>query len=100
MPRFYVRRDVPGLTIEDVDAAAFRALACAAEIDGLEWIESAFDPSEGVFFCLYDAEDEEQIREHLRRARIPCDEVREVVTIRPLDYVQAPAETKPTPVSA
>ena len=38
--------------------------------------------------CLYEAEDEEQIIDHSKRSRIPCDEVRAVVEIRPESYVQ------------
>jgi hypothetical protein len=93
MPLFHVRRDVPGLTQEEADAAGFRALACAAEFPGLRWIDSVWDAEGGVFFCVYEAGSEHQVREHARRARIPCDDVREVVRISPEDLVMAPRET-------
>lgn len=68
MPRFLIRRDVPGLTREDIAAAAFRALSCAYEFPGLRWIDSQWDPAGGAIFCLYEAENVEQCREHARRA--------------------------------
>jgi hypothetical protein len=87
MPLFHVRRDVPGAGQEEVDASAVRALICATEFEGLQWIESQWDAENGVLFCLYEADSREQVVEHARRSRIPCDEVHEVVTVRPEEYV-------------
>jgi hypothetical protein len=89
MPRFTIRRVVPDATREDVDAAAFRAIACATEYDGLKWIRSYWDETGHELLCLYEAANADQIREHSRRARIPCDEVREVVEVGPEEYLHA-----------
>ena len=95
MPLFQIRRDIPGAPQEEVDASAVRALICAVEFEGLTWIESQWDEEHGVLFCLYEAENSDQVVEHARRARIPCNEVRKVVTVRPEEYVVgAGAETR------
>ncbi|MCA9830165.1 MAG: DUF4242 domain-containing protein [Dehalococcoidia bacterium] len=97
MPLFHIRRPVPGSSPEDVDAAGFRALACAAEFDGLRWIVSHWDAERGELFCIYEAQSAAQILEHSRRARIPCDDVREVIPVRPDDIVNpgTPATEQP-----
>jgi len=92
MPLYMIRRDVPGATREDVDASGFRAVICGYEYEGLRWLRSYWDEEKGEIRCLYEAVDEEQVRDHARRARIPCDEVREVVELMPHLYVgPAPA---------
>jgi hypothetical protein len=85
---FSIRRDVGDLTQEDVDASAFRATACAAEYEGLKWIRSYWDRKRGQILCLYEAEDERQLREHSDRSRIPCDDVQEIVVITPDEYLR------------
>jgi hypothetical protein len=83
MPLFTIRRMLPGATREDLDAAGLRATVCAYEFPGLRWVRSYWDRPAGEVLCLYQAKDTAQIEEHSRRARIPCDEVREVVILGP-----------------
>lgn len=89
MPVFTIRRDVPGLTREDVDAASFRAISCAMEYPEMRWRESYWDAAAGMITCVYEARSSADIFEHARRARIPCDDVREVLPFGPGDYVEA-----------
>jgi uncharacterized membrane protein len=98
MPLYQIRRNVPGAGREDVDAAAFRALVCAIEFPGLEWVESYWDSGRGVITCIYEAESREQVEAHARRSRIACDEVREVEVIRPDDYVESTLGVTPEQV--
>ncbi len=83
MPLYKIRRDVPGATRDEVDASGFRALICGYEYEGLRWIRSYWDAEAGELNCLYEAVDEEQLRDHARRSRIPCDDIREVVELMP-----------------
>lgn len=92
MPLFMVRRDVPGLTQEDIDAAAFRAITCAFYFQGLVWHRSFWDQGAGVLRCIYEAESPEEIVAHAQRARIPCDDVREVNAFGPEAYGEAVAQ--------
>jgi hypothetical protein len=87
MPLYSIRRDVPGATREDVDASAFRAVVCAYEYEGLRWIRSFWDEHKEQILCLYEALSPEQLEDHARRSRIPCDEVREVEELTPKMYV-------------
>jgi hypothetical protein len=87
MPLFLIRRDVPEAQREDIDAAAFRAMNCALEFDGLRWVRSHWDRAAGTIICLYEAADREAVIEHARRARIPCDDVSEVEIVAPEEYI-------------
>ena len=92
MSLFMIRRDVPGASRDDVDAAAYRAIACAFNFEGLHWVTSYWDEAAGRLSCIYEAEGAEQLADHARRARIPCDEVRPVLELGPGNYVDATAE--------
>ncbi len=83
MPLFLIRRDVPGATQEDIDAAAYRAIACAFNYEGIKWHTSYWDKEAGRLHCVYEGQSREQIEDHSRRARIPCDEVRQVTQLMP-----------------
>ena len=89
MPIFTIRRRIPGLSQEDMAAAAFRAIGCAAEYPGMHWHQSYWDREAGVLTCVYEAGSVAQIEDHARRARIPCDDVREVTVVGPDDYIVA-----------
>jgi len=91
---FAIRRDVPGATREDVDAAGFRAVACAYEYPGLRWVRSYWDEERGQLLCVYEARDAAQIENHSRRSRLACDEIRPVLELGPEAYV-APAGAVP-----
>lgn len=93
MPLYKIRREVTGAGRDEIDASGFRAVICGYEYEGLRWIRSYWDEEAGQLHCLYEAVDEEQIRDHARRSRIPCDEVSEVVELLPHLYVgPAPAQ--------
>ena len=88
MPRFAIRRELPGATEAEVDAAALRAIACIAEMNNrVTWVRSYWDQRAESILCVYDAPNEQLIREHADIALIPCDEVREVSEIGPTDYL-------------
>jgi Nickel responsive protein SCO4226-like len=97
MPIFMIRRDLPGATQEDMDAAAFRAITCAFYFPGMKWHRSFWDQAAGVLHCVYEAKDADEIIAHSLRARIPCDDVRQVDAFGPEAYVGAEA---PKEVSA
>ena len=97
MPLFMIRRDVPGLSQEDMDAAAFRAITCAFYFPSMKWHRSFWDQDAGVVHCVYEAKNPDELYAHAQRARIPCDEVREVDAFGPETYIGG---TAPTEVSA
>lgn len=92
MRTFTIRRNLPAATDIEVDAAALRAIACVAEMNGrVKWIRSFWDRDAGHVTCVYEASSEAEIREHADLASIPCDEVREVTEFAPGDYVDEAA---------
>jgi hypothetical protein len=96
MPLFKIRRSLPGAGREDVDAAAYRALACAFNFEGLRWVTSCWDRASEELNCLYEAQAADQLEDHARRARIPCDEVSEVTQIGPELYIAESTDTERT----
>jgi hypothetical protein len=87
MPLYRIRRDVGEISREDLDAASFRAIVCAPQFPGLKWVRSYWDQEAGRLDCIYDAVNPEQLEEHARVARIPCDDVREVTEMLPDTYL-------------
>lgn len=87
MPLYRIRRDVGAITQEDMDAAAFRAIVCAPQFPGLQWIRSFWDREAGRLDCVYQADEPAQIEEHAKTARIPCDEIRVVDEVMPEAYI-------------
>lgn len=92
MPLFFIRRSVSGATQEAIDAAAYRAIACALRYEGLHWITSYWDQAKNELHCVYEGISAEQIENHSRRARIPCDEVRPVMQVSPEQYTDMVVE--------
>ena len=78
MPRYLIERTVPPMSKEELNAAGKRSNQVLAEMNGIVWIKSYISETEGKIFCEYDAPNEEAIREHARRAGLPCDRISEV----------------------
>jgi hypothetical protein len=78
MPRYIIERSVPGLTHEQLDAAARRSVAVLGQMKGVRWVRSYVSAAEGKIYCEYDAPDPEAIREHARRAGLPADRISEI----------------------
>lgn len=87
MAMFRVERPLGGaVSDEDIEATAFRSLACLRHFTGITWLRSYLDRERGQFTCYYEAESPELIREHARVARIPCESITEVVEYLPDAY--------------
>ena len=88
MPRYIIERSVPGLTSEDLTAAARRSIATLADMPDVRWIRSFVSDAEGKIYCEYDAPSVEAILEHARRAGLPVDRVSAVsMEISPAMFV-------------
>ncbi|MCA9844823.1 MAG: DUF4242 domain-containing protein [Dehalococcoidia bacterium] len=87
MGLYKVRRVVGELAQDEVDAAALRSTWCLSDYPNVTWHHSMWDKEAGEIICLYEAPNEEIIREHAEAARLPCDEVREVSFIDPQEYL-------------
>jgi hypothetical protein len=78
MPRYIIERSVPGLTRDQLTAAAHRSLAALGEMPEVRWIRSYVSDADGKIYCEYDAPSPAAIREHARRAGLPVDHISEV----------------------
>jgi hypothetical protein len=92
MPLFMIRRELPGATQDDMDAAAYRAMACLFHFEGMRWLTSYWDRDAEVVHCIYEAATSEEVIDHARRARIPCDDVKEVQHVGPEFYAPVTEE--------
>lgn len=72
-----IERDVPGagrLSEEDIREMSLRSLQALSEIGAkIQWLHSYV--TEDKVYCIYLAPDEQTIRDHAQRARIPADRV-------------------------
>ncbi len=87
MPLYRIRRDLGPTTEDEIDAAGFRAIVCAPQFPGVKWHRSYWDRAAGRLDCIYEANNIQDLEEHARASRIPCDEVLEVTEIRPDKYL-------------
>lgn len=80
MPKFIIERDIPdagkltsdqlhGITVKSCDV--LRAMG-----PSIQWVESYV--TDNKFYCVYNAESAEQVREHAQRGGFTADEVNEV----------------------
>ena len=89
MPLFAIRRNVGPISADELDAAGFRATACATEFEGLRWERSFWDRARGQLLCYYEAKSADEIRRHSHMSNIPCDEITEVTEVLPDVYSSA-----------
>jgi hypothetical protein len=78
MPRYIIERSIPGLSRDQLPAAARKSKEVLAAMPGVVWIRSYISEAEGKIYCEYDAPDVESVREHARRAGLPADRISEV----------------------
>lgn len=80
-----IERAVPGWTDEDVAAAGLSAKMCVLWYPNMSWIRSLYDREGERLLCVYEAENEEDIRQHAVAAGLPCDVVTPVDEVLPAD---------------
>ena len=82
MPEYMVERYLPGITPEQLMAAAARAKSVSAEMTQqgkpIRYLRSTYLPSEQKSFCLFDAPSPERVKEANERAQLPLQRIVEV----------------------
>lgn len=80
MPKFVIERDLPGagrLSGEELTAIAQRSCAVLRELGPtVQWVHSYV--TDDRLYCVYIAQEEDQVREHARRGGFPADNVARV----------------------
>ncbi len=85
MPKYMVERHLPGITSDQLSAAAARAKATTAEMTDegtpIRYLRSTFVPSEEKCFCLFDGPSADAVEQANKRADIPYERVVEAMHI-------------------
>lgn len=83
MPKYLITRTVPGagaLGPDELHDLSARSNSVLAGLGGrAQWVHSYV--TKDRLFCVYNAENEQAVREHARRGGFPCDEVTQVGAI-------------------
>lgn len=83
MPMYLIEREIPGagrLTPQDLAAVARRSCDVLRELGPeIRWVRSYVTGDR--IHCVYDAPNEDRVREHARRGGFPADRVEEVAAV-------------------
>ncbi len=85
MPKYMVERHLPGITSDQLSAAAARAKATTAQMSEegtpIRYLRSTFVPSEEKCYCLFDGPSADAVEQANKRAEIPYERVVEAMHI-------------------
>lgn len=80
MPQYLIERHLPGvenMCPEELQSVARRSNSALADLGSeIVWVHSYV--VDGMTYCVYNAPDEELLREHARMTGFPCNKIREV----------------------
>ena len=80
MPQYLIERHIPGvecMSETELKSVARRSNSVLADLGSeIQWLHSYV--VDGRTVCVYNAPDEELIREHARMTGIPCNSIREI----------------------
>jgi hypothetical protein len=83
MPKYLIRREVPNvgeMSPEQLHQLAAKSNAVLEGMDGrAQWVHSYVTGN--AIHCVYNAEDEDAVREHAQAGGFPCNEVGQVAAI-------------------
>jgi hypothetical protein len=87
MQTYIIERRFGAVRDEDLEdpAAVARREAAMAQFSEIVWEHSHMTRVNGdlITYCIYQAPNEQYVRDHAAAAGIPCDRVSEVVTVHP-----------------
>ncbi len=85
MPKYMVERHLPGITSDQLSAAAARAKSTTAQMSEegtpIRYLRSTFVPSEEKCYCLFDGPSADAVEQANKRAEIPYERVVEAMHI-------------------
>ncbi len=85
MPKYMVERHLPGITTDQLSAAASRAKSTTAQMteEGtpVRYLRSTFVPSEEKCYCLFEGPSADVVEQANKRADIPYERVVEAMHI-------------------
>jgi hypothetical protein len=79
MPMYMVERHLPGITSDQLGAAAARAKSTTAEMSRqgtpVRYLRSTFLPKEEKCFCLFEGPSADAVKQANDRAKIPFERI-------------------------
>jgi hypothetical protein len=91
MPKYVIERTIPNagaLTPRDLQAIAMKSCGVLEEMGPtIQWVHSYV--TDDKVYCVYNAQNEAQVREHAKRGGFPADSVARVMSV--IDPVTAEA---------
>ncbi len=85
MPKYMVERHLPGITSDQLSAAAARAKSTTAQMSEegtpIRYLRSTFVPGEEKCYCLFDGPSADAVEQANKRADIPYERVVEAMHI-------------------
>ncbi|MBS1721804.1 MAG: DUF4242 domain-containing protein [Armatimonadetes bacterium] len=83
MPKFVIERNIPGagkLSSDELQAISRKSCGVLANLGPqIQWIHSYVTPNK--VYCVYQAPNEEMIREHAAQGGFPADSVLQVSSV-------------------
>ena len=83
MPQYLIERHIPGIECmspDELKSVARKSNSVLADLgDEIQWLHSYV--VDGKTYCVYNAPDEELIREHARMTGFPCNRIIEIQKI-------------------
>jgi uncharacterized protein DUF4242 len=81
MPRYMVERHLPGITAEQLAAAAGSAKSTSAEMQSegvdVRYVRSTFVPAGEKCYCLFEGPSSEAVADAQSRANLPYEQIHE-----------------------
>ena len=85
MPKYMVERHLPGITNDQLSAAAARAKSTTAEMSDegtpIRYLRSTYVPGEEKCYCLFEGPSADAVEQANNRAEIPYERVVEAMHI-------------------
>jgi hypothetical protein len=83
VPKYVIERDIPGAgKLSPAELQAISQKSCAVLQDlgpRIQWIQSYV--TEDKVYCVYNAPNEEMVREHAMKGEFPANRVSKVLTV-------------------
>jgi hypothetical protein len=93
MPKFVIEREVPGIgqaSSEELQAISEKSRGVLQELGpDVQWVQSYVTADK--IYCVYNAVNEELVREHARQGGFPADSVERVTTVIDPTTAELPA---------
>ena len=83
MPKYVIEREIPGagkLSVDELQAISQKSCGVLGKMGPqIQWVHSYV--TDDKIYCVYVAQNEEQVREHARQGGFPANRISEVKSV-------------------